>query len=123
MDDVKPLALPASVDTSAPKAERAVAPPLERKRAEIYKTLASHLLEANGPATEGGHLRVHEHLELRDIKPVMEFDAISNSFVMRPHWKARALLAWWKAHGLEHHSRISPQQFEAAMHEALNGRV
>lgn len=135
-DNDKPPAPPASADTSAPKATasastekptdapaRAKAPEIERKHAEIYDSLAVHLLQANTADVEETHPRVHEHLELHGIKPVMEFDPIAGEMVMRPHWKARALLAWWKAHGLEHHSRISPQHFQAALHEALHGRI
>lgn len=125
MDDVKPPAPPASADTSAPSApaERAKAEPIKFKRPAIYDTLKDHVLEANGPAAEGNHMRVHEHAELRGLRNVVEFDGTTGEFVIRPHWKVRVFLAWWKAHGVEHHSRMSPQHFEAALHEALHGRV
>lgn len=123
----QPPAPPVGADSSAPKAEaapeRAVAKPIDEKKPKIYDTLKDHLLEANGPANEGNHPRVHEHAALRQFHPVREFDHATESMVMKPHWKMRVLLAWWKGHGLHEHSRISPQHFEAALHEALHGRV
>lgn len=128
-DEASPPAPPAAAGApegqeDAPATpERAVAEPIKFKRPEIYETLKKHLEEANHPEAKTEHMRVHEHCALQQLQPVREFDPLTGEFVMRPHWKVRVLLAWWKAHGLEHHSRISPQHFAAALHEALHGRI
>ena len=119
----QPPAPPAGSPPSAPEAPRAVAKPIEEKRPKVYDTLKDHLAESNHPEAKTSHPRVHEHAELHGMKQVLERDAVTGEMVLKPDWRIRVLLAWWKAHGLEHHSRISPDHFQAALHEALNGRI
>lgn len=103
--------------------ERAKAKPIEWKRPEIYQTLKPHLFEANLDDHPVKHPRVHEHAAVRGFAPVAQKDAVSGEVTMHPAWQTRVLLAWWGAHGLTHESRISNEHFEAALHEALHGRI
>lgn len=121
-----PAQLPASPVAKAdakPEQPIAKAPTIEQKVPEIYETLRPHLVEANAEDAAVKHPRVTQHAEICGFKDVAERDAKSGLVSMAPAWQVRALLARFKAHGLEHHSRISPEHFEKALHEALHGRI
>lgn len=146
MDDVKPPAPPVGSDTPA-RAPAAAAPPKlsprqlarkaeqdrlaelaanEEERQKFHAELETHLAEANHPernTTDPPHPQVQEHARLRGFHPIQVLDPTTMTWVERPCWQMQALVARFHMHGLRHDAQISHEHFEAALHEALQGRV
>jgi hypothetical protein len=139
----QPPAPPASPDTSAPDASPSAdrdASPSSRSDADkkkpkeephVRELIAHHCKqhrEALAAATDekphqSEHPTVHEFAERLGLHPVDVRDALTGEMSKQPHWKVRAVLGWFRQHGLDDHARIPTDVFEKALHEALHGRI
>jgi hypothetical protein len=86
----------------------------------VADLIAAHLAaETPDPA----HPSVAEFAAELELHPVDGFDAHTKAIVKKPHGSIRTMLARFHAQGLREHSRVPKELLDAALDEALNGRV
>jgi hypothetical protein len=93
---------PASTPSARPEDEA------KKKAPTVDEHVKKHLDEcAELEQAPEEHLLISEHATAAGLQP----------------WQVRVLMARFHAHGMRHTSRIHPEVFQAALHEALHGRV